>query len=86
MILRNDRPQRPARARRSVLCIPAGNGRALARAAAARAIVDAFAELQNAGRGVLQVNGKMVERLHLEQAQGLLARAGPVGTHKTGKD
>ena len=43
--------------------------------AAARAIVDAFADPQNTGRGVIQIKGKMVERLHLEQARKLLARA-----------
>ena len=43
--------------------------------AAARAIVAAFADPQNAGKGVIQLNGKMVERLHLEQAHKLLARA-----------
>lgn len=43
--------------------------------AAARAIVAAFDDPQNAGKGVIQLDGKMVERLHLEQAQKLLARA-----------
>ncbi|MEM9104437.1 MAG: CoA ester lyase [Pseudomonadota bacterium] len=47
--------------------------------ATARTIVDGFADPQNAEKGVIQINGKMVERLHLEQAKKLLARAtGPV--------
>ena len=41
----------------------------------ARAIVDAFAAPQNAGKGVIQISGRMVERLHLEQAEKLLAKA-----------
>ena len=39
----------------------------------ARAIVDAFANPENAGAGVIKVNGKMTELLHLEQARRLLA-------------
>ena len=39
----------------------------------ARAIVDAFAHPENAGAGVIKVNGKMTELLHLEQARRLLA-------------
>jgi len=42
----------------------------------AEAIRNAFAEPQNAGKGVLSLDGRMVERLHLEQAERLLARAG----------
>jgi citrate lyase subunit beta/citryl-CoA lyase len=41
----------------------------------ARAIVAAFAQPGNAGRGVIQIDGRMVERLHLDQAEKLLARA-----------
>lgn len=40
----------------------------------ARAIVAAFALPEHAGAGVINLGGKMVERLHLAQAQGLLAR------------
>ncbi len=43
--------------------------------AEARAIVAAFARPENAGKGVIQIDGRMVERLHLEQAEKLLARA-----------
>jgi citrate lyase subunit beta/citryl-CoA lyase len=40
----------------------------------ARSIVDAFARPENAGRGVIALDGKMVERLHLAQAEKLLSR------------
>ncbi|MBP0437546.1 HpcH/HpaI aldolase/citrate lyase family protein [Tianweitania sediminis] len=39
--------------------------------AEAQAIVDAFAD--QPGKGVIQINGRMVERLHLAQAERLLA-------------
>lgn len=41
----------------------------------ARAIVAAFAAPEAEGQGAIRVNGAMVERLHLDQAQALLARA-----------
>lgn len=41
----------------------------------ARGVVDAFADPANAGRGVLRVQGQMAERLHLAQAERLLAVA-----------
>lgn len=41
----------------------------------AQAIVAAFADPDNIEAGVLQVNGRMVERLHLGMAERLLARA-----------
>ncbi|MGY2488976.1 HpcH/HpaI aldolase/citrate lyase family protein [Cupriavidus sp. CP313] len=40
---------------------------------AARQIVGAFAAPEHAGAGVINLNGRMVERLHLEQATRLLA-------------
>lgn len=43
--------------------------------AAARAIVDAFARPENAGRGVIALDGRMVERLHLAEAGRTLALA-----------
>lgn len=43
--------------------------------AEAQAIVAAFADPANAGRGALRVDGKMVELLHLAQAEQLLAKA-----------
>ncbi|MBN9035964.1 MAG: CoA ester lyase [Rhizobiales bacterium] len=42
----------------------------------ARAIVAAYAAPENAGKGVIQIDGRMVERLHLAQAERVLARAG----------
>lgn len=41
----------------------------------ARAVIDAFAAPENAGKGVLSVNGKMTELLHLEEAQRTVAVA-----------
>jgi citrate lyase subunit beta/citryl-CoA lyase len=47
----------------------------------ARAIVAAFALPQNAGKGVIQIDGKMVELLHEQMARRTLAvAAGGVGT------
>ena len=39
----------------------------------ARAVAAAFAAPENAGKGVLKVEGKMVERLHLAEAERLIA-------------
>ncbi|MEM8563580.1 MAG: CoA ester lyase [Pseudomonadota bacterium] len=39
----------------------------------AQAIIEAFSQEDNAGKGVIKVNGKMAELLHLEQAQRLVA-------------
>lgn len=44
-----------------------------------RTIVQAFNAPEHAGRGVLRVEGRMVERLHLEQAQRVLAVAETIG-------
>jgi len=49
------------------------------RLAAARAIRDAFARPKNAGRGVIALDGRMVERLHLAEAEKLLAKAAIIG-------
>lgn len=43
--------------------------------AAARAVIAAFADPANAGKGVLKVNGKMTELLHLAQAKRIVAMA-----------
>jgi citrate lyase subunit beta/citryl-CoA lyase len=45
----------------------------------ARAIVAGFAAPQNAGKGVIALGGRMVERMHLEQAEKLLAKAALIG-------
>lgn len=47
--------------------------------AEARAVSDAFALPENAGKGVIALNGRMVERLHLAQAEKLLAKAAAIG-------
>ena len=47
--------------------------------AEARAIVAAFAVPENAGKGVISLGGRMVERLHLAQAERLLAKASDMG-------
>jgi citrate lyase subunit beta / citryl-CoA lyase len=44
--------------------------------AEAQAIRAAFALPENRDKGVIPLDGKMVERLHLEQAERLLAKAG----------
>lgn len=41
----------------------------------ARAVIDAFADPQNAASGALRVEGRMVERLHLHQCERLVAIA-----------
>ncbi len=41
----------------------------------ARAVIEAFALPENAGKGAIRVDGKMTELLHLEQARRLLAVA-----------
>jgi citrate lyase subunit beta/citryl-CoA lyase len=46
-----------------------------AEVASARAIIDAFALPENAGKGVIQLNGKMVELLHADMAGRTLAIA-----------
>jgi len=45
----------------------------------ARAVKDAFALAENAGKGVIALDGRMVERLHLAQAEKLLAKAAAIG-------
>lgn len=44
--------------------------------AEARAIIEAFADPANRDRGAIRVNGRMAERLHLAQAEQLVAMAG----------
>ncbi len=50
---------------------------------AARRVIAAFEACENAGKGVLRVDGRMVERLHLEQARRTLAMAGLPASCKT---
>lgn len=41
----------------------------------AQTVIDAFAQPENAGKGVIRVEGKMTELLHLQQAQRLVTVA-----------
>jgi citrate lyase subunit beta/citryl-CoA lyase len=41
--------------------------------AQAEAVIEAFSQAENQGKGVIKVNGKMTEILHLEQAKRLVA-------------
>ncbi|MBP0440344.1 HpcH/HpaI aldolase/citrate lyase family protein [Tianweitania sediminis] len=43
--------------------------------AEAKAVIEAFAQPENAGKGVISINGKMVELLHLHIARKVLAKA-----------
>jgi len=43
-----------------------------------QAVIDAFAHPDNLGRGALRVDGKMAERLHLSQAERLVAVAAAI--------
>lgn len=43
--------------------------------AEARRIVEAFSLAENSGKGVISLDGRMIERLHLAAAEGLLAKA-----------
>jgi citrate lyase subunit beta/citryl-CoA lyase len=56
---------------------PANKAFSPAQAAVAEAerIAKSFALPENAGKGVISIDGKMVERLHLAQAERLLAKA-----------
>ncbi|RUT87803.1 MULTISPECIES: CoA ester lyase [unclassified Mesorhizobium] len=48
--------------------------------AEALSVKEAFALAENAGKGVIALNGRMVERLHLAQAEKLLAKAAAIGS------
>lgn len=48
--------------------------------AEARSVKEAFALAENAGKGVIALNGRMVERLHLAQAEKLLTKAAAIGS------
>lgn len=46
--------------------------------ARARAVADAFAQPENAGKGAIRLDGRMVERLHLKEAERVLAIAADI--------
>jgi citrate lyase subunit beta/citryl-CoA lyase len=45
-----------------------------------RKIIDAFTEAQGAGRGVVTVDGRMIENLHVDNAHRILALAEAIGS------
>jgi len=49
--------------------------------AEARGIIEAFARPENAGKGAIALGGSMVERLHLEMAERLLALDAAIARH-----
>lgn len=46
----------------------------------ARAVIEAFALPENAGKGVIKVDGRMTELLHLEEAKRVVAVAEAIGS------
>jgi citrate lyase subunit beta / citryl-CoA lyase len=50
----------------------------------ARTVIAAFEEAEREGRGVVTVNGRMVENLHVEQARDTVARAEAIATAEAG--
>jgi citrate lyase subunit beta/citryl-CoA lyase len=48
----------------------------------ARTVAEAFDSPENAGKGVLKVEGRMVERLHLAEARRLIAVAQAIAAHE----
>jgi citrate lyase subunit beta/citryl-CoA lyase len=54
--------------------------------AEAQAIVAAFADPANAGKGVLNVDGRMAEILHRDMAEALMARAAAIATREAAPD
>ena len=48
----------------------------------ARVVVTAFDSPESAGKGVLKVEGRMVERLHLGEAQRLIAVAEAIAAYE----
>lgn len=51
--------------------------------AAARAVIAAFAKPENAGRGVIALDGRMVERLHADMAERTVALADAIAAAAT---
>ncbi|MGB2219148.1 MAG: HpcH/HpaI aldolase/citrate lyase family protein [Henriciella sp.] len=50
----------------------------------AKAIIEAFSDPANAGKGVLKVNGKMTELLHLDEARRIVAVAEAIAVFEAG--
>lgn len=51
-----------------------------------RTVIAAFEQPENAGKGVIKVEGRMVERLHLEQARRLIAIADAISASARHQD
>jgi citrate lyase subunit beta/citryl-CoA lyase len=51
----------------------------------ARAVIAAFADPANHGHGALRVEGRLAERLHLEQAERLVAAADAIAVRADDK-
>ncbi len=56
----------------------------VARRAEAKAIIDAYAEAGNRDRGVISLDGRMIERLHLEMAERLIEKAARIAARHDG--
>ncbi len=52
----------------------------------AEAVVTAFSRPENADRGVIRMNGRMVERLHLDMARRVLEKASAIRRQETEQD
>ncbi len=50
----------------------------------ARAVIAAFGAPENAGKGAIRVEGRLAERLHLTQAEGLVATADAIAARAAG--
>jgi len=50
----------------------------------ARAVIEAFADPANAGQGVIKVDGKMTEYLHLEEARRIVAVSEAINAQAVG--
>jgi citrate lyase subunit beta / citryl-CoA lyase len=54
--------------------------------AAARKVIAAFAQPENAGKGAIALDGRMVERLHLEVARSTVALADAIAAMEDGEE
>ena len=52
--------------------------------AAAQEIIDAFEEAEREGKGVVTVNGRMIENLHVDEARRTLAQADAIAAMSAG--
>jgi citrate lyase subunit beta / citryl-CoA lyase len=52
-------------------------------AAHAKAVIEAVTRPENAARGVIALSGRMVERLHLEMAVAVMAKAAAIAARES---